>query len=171
MRSKREILLLSGIVIAAVILVHERLAPSMQKNKIEARQRIEKTKRFIADQEQRIQSSRLQWHETLMLNVLLKEIPPNPFARQWIGIVSDQKRINSLSTIEPVLSYNGYIRAGERYIALVNEEDYEIGNKIEHVPLVIRSISPEKIDVENPNTVSQSRLSIKILPLESENED
>ena len=171
MKSKREIILLGGVMVAVVAFLYQRLVPAMQEDQIHADEHVAETKAFIAEQQVRLVKSKLKPHETLMLSVLLEEIPPNPFARKWIGMISDQRRINDLSTVEPVLSYDGYIRTDDRYIALINDEDYEVGNKIEHVPLYIRHISSDKIDVENPNTVSESRLSIKIIPLKEKEEE
>jgi len=49
------------------------------------------------------------------------------------GFIDDQKRIGSLSSIAPVLFYIGYIRYGDRLVALINDEEYEVGDSIEGV--------------------------------------
>jgi hypothetical protein len=168
MMAKREILLLSGVALAAGVLLYDRLAPSLQKNKDLAEKSILDAQAFVEEQKQTLLQVELKPHEQLMIRMLLEDSPPNPFARQWSRTISDQKNINRLSSVEPVLSYEGYIRCGERIIALVNGEEYEVGDKIAHVPLSIRKITPEQIDVENPKTISQSRLSIQILPLDAD---
>jgi hypothetical protein len=168
--SKREIIFLAVVALAVVVFLADQLMPSSRASDEQAQQRIAQTESFVDEQNQLLQEAGLEPHETIMLDMLIKELPVNPFARQWVDIIAEQKRMGSLSSIAPVLSYNGYIRCGDRFVALINEEEYEVGNKINDLPLIIRSISPEKIDVENPNTISQSQLSIKILSLETDDE-
>lgn len=168
MKSKREMILLGGVALSVVVLLYNRMVPEMKANQDNAIHRVEMAKKFVDEQNKLIKQSELRPYERQMLDMLFAEEPANPFARRWVGMVSDQKRINKLSTIEPVLSYNGYLRVGDRYVALVNDGDYEVGNKIDHVPLYIRMISSDRIDVENPNTAAESRLSVKLIPLEED---
>jgi hypothetical protein len=171
MISKREMIFLGGVMAAAIFMLYDRIAPSFKQNKDITTKSITETKAFIQEQENRLLASKLKGHEVLMLEVLQQENPGNPFGRAWIGVIADQKRINRLSSIEPVLSYNGYMKAGNRIVAIVNDEAYETGNKIDHVPLTISQITPTRIDVENLMTESKSRLSVKILPLEMGDEE
>ncbi|MBC8205544.1 MAG: hypothetical protein H8E68_00120 [Kiritimatiellaeota bacterium] len=168
--SKREVIFLSCVALAVVIFLADHLISSAKTDDTQARQQVALVEKLVNEQQVLLGKAGLKKHELITLNRLLEDPPSNPFARQWVGIIADQKRISNFSSITPVLSYNGYIRYGDRMIALVNDEEYEVGDQIENLPLVICAISPEQIDVENPNAVFKSRLSIKILPMESDDE-
>jgi len=168
--SKREIVIVACVALAGVLFLIDRVMPAAKDGSDQVRQQVAEVKTFVNAQQQLLVTVGLQPHERRILDRLLEELPANPFARQWVGVIDDQKRIGSLSSIVPVLSYIGYIRYRDRLVALINDEEYEVGDSIEGVPLVIRGISPEQIDVENPNTIFKSRLSIKILPAETDDE-
>ena len=168
--SKREAIFLSCVGLAGVIFLVDHLISSAKADDTQTQQQVAQVEKLVSDQQLLLDTVGLKKHEIMTLNMLLEDPSANPFARQWVGIIADQKRIGSFSSITPILSYNGYIRYGDRMIALVNDEEYEVGDQIEDLPLVILAISPEQIDVENPNTVFKSRLSIKIFPMESDDE-
>ena len=168
--SKREVIFLSCVALAGVIFLADHLISSAKEDDTQAREQVALVEKLVGEQQLLLDTVGLKKHEVMTLSMLLEEPATSPFARQWVGIIADQKRISSFSSITPILSYNGYIRYGDRMIALVNDEEYEVGDQIKDLPLIICAISPEQIDVENPNTVFKSRLSIKIHPMESDDE-
>lgn len=171
MMSKREIIFLSAVGVAAAVFLIDRLLPDTSGNSEQTNAQIAEAQSFVDKQVVRIKTMALQPHEKVALDFLLNELPANPFAREFSGAISNQKEFNSMSSITPALSYNGYLRAKNRIIALVNDEDYEVGNQIKDTPLVICAISKETINLENSKFKSKSKLNIKIQPPDSETGD
>lgn len=169
MKSKREVILLSVVGVAVLFFVVDQFGSKKKKQAAPKKNTVE-MKTFVSTRKQELMGLRLQPHEQRVLDMLQRELPFNPFARQWVRILSDQRRSSSREKVAPRLSYDGYIRQADRYVVLVNEEDYEVGSQIESVPFVIRQISGEKIEVENSQDLSEPRLSIKITPAEGEHE-
>ena len=167
MISKRELILLSAVAVASLVFVVDPLAPSETEVNHPS---LSETQTFVDEQWGVLMALQLKPHEKCVLDLLQDPPFENPFARSWVSTLYEQKRMAGLSRSSSSLSFDGYIRQGNRFIALVNAEEYEVGAKLEHSPMVIREITPDKIIVENPSSTSTSRLSIKISRPEGINE-
>lgn len=79
-----------------------------------------------------------------------KEWPGNPFfsRRQYRDFVLSRDAKTEVKKF--AVDYTGYLEAGGRRIAIINDAEYAEGEELEIGGYVLKHISPEKITIENP---------------------
>jgi len=70
----------------------------------------------------------------------------DPFVRSTAPLTRKRKSEPRRTPVETAgITYSGYIKMGNRYLAIINGMEYEVGDRLEPEGHVVSLISPEKI--------------------------
>ncbi|RLB96772.1 MAG: hypothetical protein DRH50_00210 [Deltaproteobacteria bacterium] len=72
----------------------------------------------------------------------------NPFLQSKFAIKPvTETHSNKVSAPEVILRYSGYLKVGDRMLAIINGMEYEEGEELEQEGYIIKSISPTRVVV------------------------
>jgi type II secretory pathway component PulC len=152
---KRQVIILGVMVIVIIFGVYEFLSSKKKAPSVSLAQRTEELKTFVAGLSTGAGTERDA--TALIFSRAEKEWVQDPFLDSKSQRVWAQSRTAAQAaagTVEKKIEfvYSGYIGSGKRSMAVINGMEYKQGEDLDVAGFVLRSISPERVVVENRGT-------------------
>lgn len=154
--TKREKIIVGITLLAGVYGVFSLLAPSSFRRPAKAPPDLNETRKFVEEISVGVAEKRSRKPIAPLLEIISSPWETDPFVAPSLlkeSIAAAPAKAPEPEEIheETELIYGGFIRIGERITAIINDDEYGVGDPIEDLPLVVERITPEEVVVTDDN--------------------